>query len=94
MLRFFKKKPEIKNQAVFGEAAAKHGEHGAIVGTWIKEGYHQPATISFYFLTNGHCPRLSEDLMEQLFHQARMAGIEPSHLYSYAGLANSKRSHH
>uniref|UniRef100_A0AAU7PFT1 Uncharacterized protein n=1 Tax=Burkholderia phage vB_BgluM-SURPRISE13 TaxID=3159457 RepID=A0AAU7PFT1_9VIRU len=77
-------------EVAFGAEAAKHGEHGAIVGSWKKEGANNPITISFFFKGRNIAPKMTPEVIEELFHHAKMAGIDPTHLYSYGGLANPR----
>lgn len=79
-------------EVVFGGDAAGHGEHGAIVGTWRKEGATAPITISFFFKGRNIAPKLEPKVIEELFHHAKMAGIQATHLYSYGGLAQPRPS--
>lgn len=78
---------ELHYEVVFGHECAGLGEHGAIVGTWVKEGNKTEITISFFFKGMMLPPRMSIDVIEELFYHARRAGIVPTHLYSYGGLA-------
>lgn len=89
-LGFINTDRQLKHEIVFGPEAAKHGEHGAIVGTWLKEGAKSPITISFFFKGHTHSPKMNPEVIIELFHQARMAGIEASHLYSYGGLMSTR----
>lgn len=77
-------------EVAFGGEAAKHGEHGAIVGTWRKEGATAPITISFFFKGRQIAPKMTPEVIEELFHHAKMEGIEATHLYSYGGLAQPR----
>lgn len=79
-----------KYEVLFGPAAAGHGEHGSLQGTWLKEGFKQNITISFFFKGMGHAPRMNVEVLEELFRHARHAGIVPSHLFAYGGLHNPK----
>lgn len=72
---------------LFGHECAEHGEHGTLVGTWLKEGNKTEVTISFYFEGMMLPPRIDMKVIEELFYHARRAGIVPTHLYSYANLA-------
>lgn len=78
---------ELQYEVLFGHQCAGQGEHGAIVGTWVKEGNKSEITISFFFKGMMLPPRMSIDVIEELFYHARRAGIVPTHLYSYGGLA-------
>lgn len=82
---------ELKYEVLFGHEAAGKGEHGAIIGTWLKEGARNPITISFFFKGHTHAPKMTPDLIVELFHHAKTAGIDATHLYSYGGLAQVRK---
>ena len=82
--------PVNKYEVLFGGDAASHGEHGSLMGTWIKQGHKQPINISFFFKGMGHAPRMTEEVLAELFKHARFAGIVPTHLYAYGGLHNPR----
>lgn len=92
-LGFINTDRQNKYEVLFGPEAAGKGEHGAIVGTWLKEGARNPITISFFFKGHTHAPKMSPEVITELFHHAKMAGIDPTHLYSYAGLAPVRPVH-
>lgn len=87
----FGKNRELKHEVVFGHEAADKGEHGSIIGTWLKEGAKTPITISFFFKGHTHAPKMNPEVIEEVFHHAKMAGINPTHLYSYGGLAQVRK---
>lgn len=89
---FGNKDRELKHELVFGPEASSHGEHGAIVGTWFKEGAKNPITISFFFKGHTHAPKMNPEVIVEIFHHARMAGIDATHLYSYGGLAQTRKA--
>lgn len=91
-LGFINTDRQLKHEVAFGPEAAGKGEHGAIVGTWLKEGARTPITISFFFKGHTHAPKMTPEVIEELFHHAKMAGIDPTHLYSYAGLASPRKA--
>lgn len=68
----------------FGPECAALGEHGRIVGTWIKEGYTRERTISFYvYGYDINAPVLTKKLLDELYSQAAMEGIVMSYLSAY-----------
>ncbi|BAQ02688.1 hypothetical protein AVU38_gp160 [Ralstonia phage RSL2] len=91
-LGFINTDRQLKHEVLFGHEAAGKGEHGAIVGTWFKEGAKSPITISFFFKGHTHAPKMTPALIEELFFHAKTAGIDPTHLYSYSGLAPARAS--
>jgi hypothetical protein len=91
-LGFINTDRELKHEVLFGHEAAGKGEHGAIVGTWLKEGARQPITISFFFRGHTHAPKMEPKVIDELFHHAKMAGIDPQHLYSYGNLAQPRKA--
>lgn len=74
-------------KVLFGHHCAEHGEHGTLVGTWLKEGNKTEITIPFFFDGMMLPPRISMEVVEELFYHARRAGIVPTHIYSYANMA-------
>lgn len=86
----FGKDRELKYEIFFGPDAASSGEHGVIIGTWLKNGWREPIAISFFFRGHEHAPKLNPEVIEELFHQAKSAGIVPTHLYSYDGLMSAR----
>jgi hypothetical protein len=90
-LFFGKQAKKHHYQISFGPEAAAFGEHGALVGTWFREGYKEPITIPFYIQGYKMAPRLDYELMKEIYHHASMVGIVVSHLYSYNGLAAPKK---
>lgn len=87
----FGKNRELKHEVFFGPEAAGKGEHGAIVGTWLKEGAKNPITISFFFKGHTIAPKMTPELITELFFHAKMEGIEATHLYSYSGIAPTRK---
>lgn len=77
---------ELYYHFAFGPEAAPHGEHGRIVGTWVKEGYRQEISISFFIHGFERVPSLDRMLFEELYAQAAMAGIVMKHLSAYADM--------
>lgn len=90
-LFFGKQAKKHHYEILFGGATAGYGEHGTIVGTWIKEGYKSEIAIPFYIAGHKMVPKLTLDLLTEIHHHAAMAGIVVSHLYSYAGLSASNK---
>jgi hypothetical protein len=70
-------------EIIFGHDTAALGEHGMVIGTWLKEGKRNPICISFFFKGHIHAPKLTVSVLTELFRHARMAGIEPTHLHAY-----------
>lgn len=84
-------RPQHQYEILFGREAAGHGEHGQIVGTWVKEGRNNPINITFFFKGFTVPPKFDLHLMQELYYHAGMAGIVISHIYSYDGLAKATR---
>jgi hypothetical protein len=83
-------RPQHQYEILFGKAAAGHGEHGQVVGTWVKEGANNPINITFFFKGFTVPPKMDLHLMQELYHHAAMAGIVVSHVYSYNGLSKGR----
>lgn len=76
---------------LFGAQAAGRLEHGRLVGTWVKEGYHRPINISFHIKGfNELPPRLDMAVLVSLYDQASFNGIIVSHLGAYAALSQMR----
>lgn len=93
-MSFFKdllgKNRQLNHEVLFGHQAASEGEHGAIVGTWIKEGHRRPITISFFFKGHIRPPKMTPELLDEIWFHAKTAGIDPTHLTSYDELAKPR----
>lgn len=74
-------------EIVFGAQAAGLGEHGRIVGTWVKEGHPREISITFFIKGFEHQPpKLDRHLIEELYEQAAFNGIIMSHISGYASI--------
>ena len=72
-------------EIMFGAQAAGRLEHGRIIGTWVKEGYPRPISISFHIRGHEHLPpHLTMQTMLSIYDQAAFNGIIVSHLSGYA----------
>lgn len=80
----------LNHVVLFGHEASKEGEHGSLVGTWIKEGHRQPITISFFFKGHIRPPKMTPALLEEIWFHAQMTGIDPSHLTCYDDIARPR----
>lgn len=83
---------ELYYHFAFGPETASLGEHGRIIGTWIKEGYRQEISISFFVYGYDRAPALDRMLFEELYAQAAMAGINMKHLSAYSDMVPLRTS--
>lgn len=71
----------------FGADAAGKKEHAVVVGTWVRLGKTQPVNITVHFEGQTYAPKLTPAVLDELWSQARLVGIVPSHIYAYDNLS-------
>lgn len=86
------KNRELKYEMLFGTACSDKGDHGALIGTWVREGSRNPITIPFYFVGFIHAPKMTPELMTEIWYHAQMVGIHPSHIGAYQDIARPRQA--
>lgn len=74
-----------KTKLVFHIEASYYGEHGALVGSFMRQGI-ESGTISFFFVGMARPPHLSKDVIDYIWKEAKKIGIVPKYIYAYEGV--------